>query len=305
MRCPFCLNEVNGFVQELDAQKRPVLVCPDAACREVGIPMLYAHNYSEYPAIPFSIIGLRGHGKTVFLTSLLHEFGELGKQWQNFYSAPLDEESFSEVEKRLKAMRLGLLPEATRMVFPRAEILRLQHIPRVGGCHLIMFDTSGEAFQTVNGIMSYARYVKRSGAVIWLISLENIESPEELDRVLTVYMQALAEMKGEAARQELIVVLTKGDLLMTSENIPDLPPRARDFLLEHRLDPRTDSWLRLEQLSRELKEWMLEAGYHQFVNRAEDSFSAVRYCLISAQGADAANGELEFALMPRGVLAPL
>src|SRR5262249_49930443 len=141
----------------------------------------------------------------------------------SFYSAPLDEESFREVEKRLSEMRVGRLPEATRMVFPRAEVIRLQNVPRVGGCHLMMFDTSGEAFLTVNGVMAYARYVKRSPSVIWLISLENIESPDELDRVLTVYLQALAEMKGNSEKQELIVVLTKGDLLLHNSNLPDMP----------------------------------------------------------------------------------
>src|ERR1051326_359359 len=98
MRCPFCLNEVTAFAQDLDANQRPVLVCPDPACREVGVPMLYVQDSEQFPAIPFSIMGLRGHGKTVFLTSLLHEFAELGKRWPGFYSAPLDEESFHEVE---------------------------------------------------------------------------------------------------------------------------------------------------------------------------------------------------------------
>src|SRR5205823_4481309 len=99
------------------------------ACREVGVPLLYAQDYADFPPLPFAIIGLRGHGKTVFLTSLLHEFNDLGKRWPGFYSAPLDEESFKEVERRLAEMRAGRLPEATRMVFPRAEILRLQHVP--------------------------------------------------------------------------------------------------------------------------------------------------------------------------------
>ena len=305
MRCPFCLNEVPSFLEEKDAHDRPVLVCPDAACREAGVPLLYVQDYAQFPAIPFSIMGLRGHGKTVFVTSLLHELSELGQRWPGFYSAPLDEESYREVEKRLAEMRAGRLPEATRMVFPRAEVIRLQNIPRVGGCHLMMFDTSGEAFLTVNGVMAYARYVKRSPSVIWLISLENMDSPDELDRVLTVYLQALAEMKGESSKQELIVVLTKGDLLLNSPKVPRLPELAEDFLLNHQLDPCGDSWLRLDQVSKELGNWIVDAGYHQFANRARDSFAAVRYCIISAQGADATNGELDFGLMPRGVLAPL
>ena len=36
MRCPFCLNEVAGFIEETDATGRPLLVCPEPACREQG-----------------------------------------------------------------------------------------------------------------------------------------------------------------------------------------------------------------------------------------------------------------------------
>src|SRR5205085_7509052 len=139
------------------------------ACREQGVPMLYAENFDQMPALPFSIVGLRGHGKTVFLTSLFHEFDDLGRRWPGFYWAALDEEGMREVRHRLTDLRAGRLPEATNMVFPRAHILRLNNVPRAKGCHLMMFDTGGESFETVVGIMNYARYVKRSPAVVWLI----------------------------------------------------------------------------------------------------------------------------------------
>ena len=80
------------------------------------------------------------------------------------------------------------LPEATNKVFPRALILKMSAIPRVRGTHVMMFDTSGEAFVSVNDIIAYARYVKRSPAVVWLISLENLESPDHLDGFLTVFL---------------------------------------------------------------------------------------------------------------------
>src|SRR5262245_58727842 len=133
MRCPFCLNDVAGFVEEADASGRPVLVCPEPACREAGVPLLYAQNYTAFPAVPFSIVGLRGHGKTVFLTSLFHEFDELGRRWAGFYWASLDEEGMREVRQRLTDLRAGRLPEATNMVFPRAHILRLNNVPRARG----------------------------------------------------------------------------------------------------------------------------------------------------------------------------
>jgi parallel beta-helix repeat protein len=306
MRCPFCLNEVANFVEETDATGRPLLVCPEPACREQGVPMLYAQNYGQLPALPFSIVGLRGHGKTVFLTSLFHEFDDIGRRWPGFYWAALDEEGMREVRQRLSDLRAGRLPEATNKVFPRALILRMNAVPRVQGTHLMMFDTSGEAFVSVNDIIAYARYVKRSPAIVWLISLENLESPDHLDGFLTVFLQAQAEMKGDPKKQELIVVLTKGDLLLHSERHPDLPESAVDFLQNHELDPRGDSWQVLEEMSKDLRDWLRDGvGYHQFVNRAGDSFAAVRYCVISAQGAAAGQAGLELGLMPRGVLAPL
>ena len=54
-----------------------------------------------------------------------------------------------------------------------------------------------------------------------------------------------------------------------------------------------------------MQQWLLKLGFHQFVNRAEDKFAKVRYCILSAQGAAAVNGGMEVGLMPRGVLAPL
>ena len=302
MRCPFCLNEVAAFVEETDATGRPLLVCPEPACREQGVPVLYAQQYGQMPSLPFSIIGLRGHGKTVFLTSLFHEFDDLGRRWPGFYWAALDEEGMREVRQRLDDLRAGRLPEATNKVFPRALLLRMSAIPRVRATHLMMFDTSGEAFGSVNDIIAYARYVKRSPGVIWLISLENLESPDHLDGFLTVYLQAQAEMKGDPKKQELIVALTKGDLLLHSERHPDLPQSAVDFLQEDELDPRGESWQMLEQcrkICRLAGESRLpsvcESGHRQFFGRA--ILRAVR------QGAAAGESGLELGLMPRGVLA--
>lgn len=305
MRCPFCLNDVASFLEEKDASGRPVLVCPDAACREAGVPLLYVHEYDQFHPVPFSIVGLRGHGKSVFVSSLFHEFEKLGERWPNFYSGPLDEESMREIRQRLVDLAGGRLPEATRSVFPRAHVMRLDSIPRVGGCHLMMFDTSGEAFRDVNGIMAYGRYVRRSPCVVWLISLEDLGAPEELNDFLTVYLQALAEMSTPPGKQELVVVLTKGDLLLKSEKHANLPESARAFLLEHELDPRTDSWQKLEQVSDDLRDWLATSGFHQFVNRSQKAFAAVRFSVISAQGTSDVGGSLEFGLMPRGVLAPL
>src|SRR5438128_12178993 len=84
-----------------------------------------------------------------------------------------------------------------------------------------------------------------------------------------------------------------------------MPVTARKFLEEHMFDPRGGSRYTMEGLSSDLREWLRTAGFHQFVNRAGANFAGVRYCVVSAQGAAAAEGGLELGLMPRGVLAPL
>ena len=119
MRCPFCLNEVAAFRQETDTHSRPILICPDAACKAEGVPFQYAQEYEQYSPIPFSIVGLRGHGKTVFLTSLFHVFEQIGRPgqenalWPGAYYEPLDEENMHEVRDRLKGLAEGRLPPAT------------------------------------------------------------------------------------------------------------------------------------------------------------------------------------------------
>ena len=300
MLCPYCQQDVAKFDESTDPTGGRLLTCPK--CKEQNVPLLYPVDYDTHPAVPVSIIGLTHHGKTVYISSLIQELERLGVRWPGFHCNWLDETEVRAVRSRMQRIASGSLPDATRSVFPRPQIQRLSSIPRVGGCQLIFYDTGGETFVDTAGIRESGRYVRNSASVVWLISLKDLESPHELSDALTVYIQAMAMMNADVKKQSLIITLTKGDLLL---NEPDLPQSAKDFLVSDNLDPRTDSWQRLDKLSKDLESWLLHSGYHNIVNLLKSRFRQVKYCIVSSQGAAATDQQLKMQLMPRGVLAPL
>jgi hypothetical protein len=294
--CPSCLQDVERFTESATGSGS-VHTCP--ACAEL-VPLRYVRDYDRYPAVVFSLTGLRGHGKTCYLASLLHEFERIGALWPDFSYIPLDEEGLVGVRERQRALERGDLPESTRKVFPRPVLLRLEGLPDLGGCHLLMYDTAGEAFQRSGELRQYAGYVTRSRVVVFLVSLERLETPSSLVDFLTVYVQAVAELRGRPADQTLLVVLTQGDRLAGRE---DLPESIGDYLRERK---RGTSLEPFAPLSQEIEGWLgSQPGFINFLRRARQEFGDVRYAVVSALGSDPEGQTQQVSVSPRGVLAPL
>ena len=298
MLCPFCQRPVDRFDTPPDGGYG--LRCP--VCGEDGVPLRYPIEYAAHPAVPVSIVGLTAHGKTVFIDALITHL-ERRVRWPRFSCQWLDQSGMQESRARLRELREhGRIPDATNAVFRRPQVIRLGGVPRVGGSQLLFYDTGGEAFRDTELLRDAGRYVRHSPAVLWLVSLTELEYPEELTDLLTVYAQAMAEMGGDTRQQSVVLVITKGDLLLDR---PDLPPAARDFLLDDDLDPGGEAWGRLWRLSDALEGWLRTTEHRPVVNHLRSQFRAARFCILSAQGAAARDQTLEMDLMPRGVLAPL
>jgi len=297
MLCPYCQSEVAGFPPSTDG---PGLRC--TVCNEEGIPILYPREYDQHPAVPVSIFGPGGHGKSVFVDALITQL-ERRITWPSFSCQWMDTVSMLRVRDRLDAMRKdGVLPDTTEAIFPRPQILRLRNVPRVGGCQLLFYDTSGETFRQAETLRDAGRYLKNSPAIVWLISLKDIEYPEQLGDLMTIYATAMAQMGADPRRQTLILTLTKGDLLIDR---PGFPASARDFLTDDDLDPSSGAWTRLSTISNELEKWLLDSEHRNIVNLLKGQFRLVRYCVLSAQGEESDGQQLRGELMPRGVLSPL
>src|SRR5262245_61072413 len=94
--CPSCLQTVEEFTRTVD-QGSAGYSCP--ACYE-PVPLRYVVDYESYPPVVFSLTGLRGHGKTVFMASLLHELERVGAEWPGFSYTPLDEDGLEGVREK-------------------------------------------------------------------------------------------------------------------------------------------------------------------------------------------------------------
>src|SRR5262249_10628855 len=144
--------------------------------------------------------GFSAHGKTMYVLGLLKRLGDLSGNglWPGFTDEALDEEGISTLYERLRLVEQGVLPDRNPIVFPRAQGLPLNPVPRPGGRHLVMSDTAGESFHNVSNIRANAHYVCNSRGVVWLLSLDKDDesnSDGALSDFLTVYQQALHELR--------------------------------------------------------------------------------------------------------------
>jgi hypothetical protein len=300
MICPFCLNQTaaqNGSCDQCDTALPPMY-------------LLYQDGRGARPPIKVSVIGFRGHGKTVYLTSLFHSLEKhMTRVWQGFYRQALNQQSVDVLHENMALLQQGGLPKGTRLMFPEPSIHRLVSIPRFGDRTILIYDPPGEAFNADVGVEKYASYVTRSECVLFLVSLLDMEIPlyEHMKRLLETYKLGLSRMGAHKPQaQHLVVVYTKADLLVTSFSVPQ---SLRDYLLEPEEETVHDvrNYIRLmQQVSTDLAGFttsVLQA--HGFVNLANSYFKSVRYCIVSALGSNPREGLLEIEIAPRRVIDPL
>src|SRR5579883_190321 len=310
MLCPRCLTDIPAFDLHKDPHGKQSYVCP--SCAKNNIPLRYTDNYLEYPVLPFSVVGSTAHGKSQYLRALHRELDRVGGLWPGFVRDDLDVAAFKRLMEQEHEFTEGVAPEATQDEgdFTDPQIVRLERVPRVGGCQLAVFDTAGEVFHDPTKLGKSGKYVKNSGAVVWLGSLREPDdaggfkdvSEKLFIEIITAYAEAMRQMGGQAKQQGLIFTLTKAERLVDR---PGFPASARQVLASDLADfAAGDPWATLEQVSQDLRAWLLgPARYHNLVNRLDSLFRTVRFCAVSAQGQESTTPSAGFT--PKAVLAPL
>ncbi len=299
MLCPYCLK-ITSTVQ-----------CPH--CKET-LPALYIESTSGIfpkPPVVFSLVGFSGHGKTVFLASLLYTMDQiLPAYWQGFFRQGLDADSVRTVQENLLRLRQRELPVATRRNFPRPSLHRLKGVPEFGTRTLLLYDPPGEAFESEAGIERFAGFVSSSTAVIFLVSIEDLQPPAYIDffRLLETYVLGLKRLGMWKKRQHLVITLTKVDRLVEQfHNRPFLLDyfRSRDM---HQLTNLVNYIPNLRRVSLELEGYVAnDLGARNLVNFCHDrqQFASVSFCAVSALGSAPEQGRLVAPLDPRRVVDPL
>jgi hypothetical protein len=297
MLCPYCLQTTSPPV------------C--SRCKEVLPPMYVSRhgNPNGDPAI-LSIVGFSGHGKTVYLASLLDAMERnLTTPWPNFYRQALDPDTAKTVMDNLAQLRRGELPESTRRNFPRPSIHLLTGMPEYRTRQWLAYDPPGEAFETDLGIEKYAHFVQHARVVLFLVSLPDLREPKggEMHRLLEMYVLGMARMKAKTKRQHLVVAFTKADILKNT--LVDCPTTVQrlNTPIEATFSGSKKNYLAvLRQVSDELLNFTENVlGAKFFVRLQRDAFRSVSYCAVSALGSPPEGGHLTTTMEPRGVVDPL
>ncbi len=309
MLCPYCLEDVKPNISGKD--KSASWQCPNKECLRV-IPNEYYNNRNLGKVI-VNAVGFSRHGKTVYFASLFYLFNQLAEHWPGFTTLSVDENSLQTVKENTRMIdKEGILPNPTQKNFPLPTIIRISKLPIGDDKFFLFYDTGGESYRRAQNMVKFAGFVKNSLVINFFVSLEDLEKPaEDLHELLQIYIQGLADLGGDSTRQNLIVVLTKGDRLrkMMEEKYSDIWNSLEN---SHTRDLNKSGIFhylaRLRNLSGRIERFFQdELKGHQFLNLAHNRFKSVEFCIISSLGSPPSSDgrTLETRINPKRVVDPL
>jgi hypothetical protein len=308
MLCPFCLADVNKFKQaRLTNNLASAYLCPD--CNE-QVPALYAQDYRKYPPVITSAVGFRQHGKTVYFAALFYTLKKLtlARDWPDFFTMGLDEDSLDIVYGNARLLEGGALPDSTPKNFPRPTMIRAEGIPMQPDATLLFFDTGGESFEKPTQLVQFAGFVRRSKAAMLLVSVADVEDARAgMQQLLNTYVVGLRELGGRTEDQHLIVVYTKADQLAARFIGPwaDL----RTYLIQGSVNAlaHPEGYMdRMYTISDQLFNFTeQELHAHEFINAAKANFKSISFSIISALGTEPQGAQLSVEIVPRRILDPM
>jgi hypothetical protein len=306
--CPNCLEQ-RTIKTRLDENNKEYYSC--LACNSV-IPREYAENTSS-PVEVVSAVGFRGHGKTLYFSSLFYSIDKLASIWPGFYSFAADERSLDTIKDNISKLKKGELPPPSPASFPIPTNVRLANLPALGDRFFLFYDTGGESYTRASKLIKYAGFVRRSHTAVFLVSLEDLDyDGSKLHELLSIYVQGLTELAGKPGNQHLLVVFSKGDLLgpklnsggSGSERIWQYLTGGEIKSLNH--IKILDYIKGMQEVSADLREFTgRELNALQFINFAQDQFRSVEFSLISSLGAKPVGNRLQVEINPKRLFDPL
>lgn len=297
--CPYCLGK---DIVRMDSG----YVCQRT---RLAISRYYVENPEISKAV-ISIVGFRGHGKTVFLTALFSALYKLAGIWPGFFTMALDGNSLDTLKKALFNLEKGSLPDPTPKMFPMPTVIEASNIPRFKKWFLFFYDTGGESFEKAINLIEYGKFITGSITVTFLVSVSELEQNGfSMYELLNIYINGLKELNGSTQKQHLIVVLTKADRLndmlmhgwegiwnyLTNGGLE----RLRQVNMVHYLNE-------MKGISESLKDSLRSnLEIHQFIHLAEHNFKSVEYCIVSSLGSEPNGNKLTTGLNPKRILDPI
>lgn len=349
VRCPYCLeeitnrdvkyycsrcgNEVERSKYEIFAMRAPKCtdtnchgavanICKCGICGHVLPPDIFQYKKN----LRFSIIGITGCGKSMFLTTMIHELRNI-KEFPLVISS-MDSETenlFKENETTTYVMGQMLAPNPKGLP-PQPQQWRLRDKSKmtertIPSYSLTIFDGAGEDCQHIDPVIS--RYITESKELIILFDPLALSSfsktlPDEVIMRSTVSDQVLGAsgaMVNEVANyirscgvradrlidKDVAVVFTKIDEVAdTFDFATVLTPSPH---AENKAFVETDS----NAVDEEIREWLHKNGEADFINAITSNFNPrrVRYFGISSVGHVPKDDGSPGTITPLRVLDPI
>jgi len=302
--CPHCLG------QDITAKTEGAPARTAYWCGSLNLPVPTEYVRDRYlDRSVVSAVGFSGHGKSVYLASLFKALYDLTNHPMGFCFSTPDEASLRNVRQSIGFLSSRRLPNPNPTNFPTPTIVRLMNFFEYGERYLLMYDTSGESYESAGNLIRFAHFIRRSRAVTFLISIEDLDHPGmDMDRLLQSYIQGLIELGGNPRAQHLITVLTKGDRLQ--ERLAGWP-KLWGYLVNGDITDvtftGTEQYHRnMANISHTLKMFLRqELKAHQFLNLAQKQFKSVEVCLVSALGSEPSGQTLQVGISPKRVIDPI
>lgn len=314
IKCPYCLLSV--LPKEGQKGGLSLFTCPDCGT-ELHREYITRSGVASYSV---GFVGFPGHGKTVYLTSLFYTLGQMQNVWPNFFFKSLDDHSHQLLYSQVAEFggNPGKLPEKTPETFNSPALVLFNNTVDVGDCCLSFYDVSGETYSdSGKAISDRGKVVAKSDTVLFLMSLAASTGGGfsqswtfDLQKMLDCYLHAAQNRMSLNLKrnQDLVVVLTKGDLLLTNSGFKDTfgPDLMRGSYDRYR--SLVEASKEVSDLSNRIKKWLHDNGAAGFINMAQGSFRSVTYTLVSATGGRTDGQVITAAISPsdpRRVLDPL
>ena len=301
--CPYCITIVEKGS-----------VCSN--CKEPLHKLYQKYSHAGNQPELISVVGFSGHGKTVYLASLLYALTfDVPKSWADYFRRSLDENGVALLQRNMDILQKGNLPDSTRMNFPKPNVQHLNYMPRYSSKVIALYDPAGETFESESRIQKYGKFITYSRAVLFLISLSDLKQPygQEMHRLLEMYTLGLTTLNGNSRRQHLVVVFTKADAFV-DETFRANPEMAAYLASDdaQKIGDLSTYLSKLQSISDTLEHALRsQLNAANFVGLAEDSFKSVSYTIVSALGSppdydpQAGVATLSVGIQPRRVIDPL
>ncbi|MDW8300070.1 MAG: hypothetical protein RML95_12125 [Anaerolineae bacterium] len=292
--CPFC-------TKQHDFSRFP-FSCPETG-REV--PMTFIREYRSTPPLWLVSVGFSGHGKTVYQSALTLMLEQISAVWEGVYNRYLDPETNRIVREWRHQALTGEQPRPNpAQQLPPPILMSVYNIPTYGSRCVVMYDISGEVFESldlVNSDPNFIAVLRHVDTVWFLISLKDLLSFDNqqggmhtMQDLFNAYMTGMEQLGARMQGRNLIVVYTKADAVF-------FPPEVRAYLAEDELRDLTNpaselilptAWdmnayvARMEHISELLLQYTRKniRGGAAFINIARSHGMNLKFCVTSALG---------------------